>query len=186
MISTVEASIVDLPKSGLSPDYVFRETRRALEGVRGQCDILPGIDVNIPTGRNSRTASPDDTYSATIERNLGVILAWHNGKRRDKDFLILWCLLANFSIARYYTDNWGAYSKYIPASRHRTGKDNTWKIERKNLNFRTHLKRLTRKTICFSKNEQIHDNMIGMYLVLRTKYKYIERFYYKTGTYGNN
>jgi hypothetical protein len=28
-----------------------------------------------------------------------------------------------------------------------------------------------------SKNEQIHDNVIGMY---------IERFYYKTGTYGNN
>ncbi|MDR2064730.1 MAG: IS1 family transposase, partial [Prevotellaceae bacterium] len=40
----------------------------------------------------------------------------------------------------------------------------TWKIERKNLNFRTHLKRLNRKTICFSKNEQIHDNIIGMYI----------------------
>jgi IS1 family transposase len=26
-------------------------------------------------------------------------------------------------------------------------------IERKNLNFRTHLKRLNRKTICFSKNK---------------------------------
>ena len=60
---------------------------------------------------------------------------------------------------------------------HRTGKDKTWKIERKNLNFRTHIKRLNRKTICFSKNEQIHDNVIGTY---------IETFYYKTGTYGNN
>jgi insertion element IS1 protein InsB len=45
------------------------------------------------------------------------------------------------------------------------------------LNFRTHLKRLNRKTICFSKNEQIHDNIIVMY---------IEKFYYKTGIYGNN
>ena len=112
-----------------------------------------------------------------IERNSGVILAWHNGKRQDKDFLILWCLLANFPIVRYYTDAWGAYSKYIPVNMHRTGKDNTWKIERKNLNFRTHLKRLARKTIYFSKNEQIHDNVIGMY---------IERFYYKNGMYGNN
>ena len=112
-----------------------------------------------------------------IDRKSGIILAWHNGKRKDKDFLVLWCLLANFPITRYYTDNWGSYSKYIPAGRHRTGKDNTWKIERKNLNFRTHLKRLTRKSICFSKNEQIHDNVIGMY---------IERFYYRTGTYGNN
>jgi insertion element IS1 protein InsB len=112
-----------------------------------------------------------------IERNSGVILAWHNGKRRDRDFLVLWLMLAQFPITRYYTDDWGSYSKYIPAWMHRIGKDNTWKIERKNLNFRTHLKRLARKTICFSKNEQIHDNVIGMY---------IEKFYYKTGTYKNN
>ncbi|MDR2510974.1 MAG: IS1 family transposase, partial [Bacteroidales bacterium] len=46
-----------------------------------------------------------------------------------------------------------------------------------NLNFRTHLKRLNRKTICFSKNETVHDNVIGMY---------IENFYFRTGTYGNN
>ena len=112
-----------------------------------------------------------------IERNSGIILAWHNGKRQDKDFLELWKLLQNFYVVRYHTDDWGAYSKYIPAEIHRIGKDRTWKIERKNLNFRTHLKRLNRKTICFSKNEQIHDNVIGMY---------IEEFYYKTGTYGNN
>jgi hypothetical protein len=93
------------------------------------------------------------------------------------DFLILWSLLQQYPIRKYHTDDWGAYSKYIPPSMHKTGKEKTWKIERKNLNFRTHLKRLNRKTICFSKNEQIHDNVIGMY---------IERYYYKTGTYGNN
>jgi insertion element IS1 protein InsB len=104
-------------------------------------------------------------------------LAWHNGKRRDEDFLVLWELLKPFDIDRYYTDDWGSYSKYIPSQKHQIGKDQTWKIERKKLNFRTHIKRLHRKTICFSKNETIHDNVIGMY---------IETFYYKTGTYGNN
>lgn len=112
-----------------------------------------------------------------IDRRSGIVLAWHNGKRRDEDFLILWLLLSRFPIKCYHTDDWGAYSKYIPAEQHRIGKDKTWKIERKNLNFRTHLKRLCRKTVCFSKNELIHDNVIGMY---------IERYYYKTGTYGNN
>ena len=106
-----------------------------------------------------------------------LILAWYNGKRQDKDFLVLWYLLQSFPISCYYTDDRGSYSKYIPAEMHRTGKDKTWKIERKNLNFRTHIKRLNRKTICFSKNEHIHDNVIGTY---------IETFYYKTGTYGNN
>ncbi|MGX9726453.1 MAG: IS1 family transposase [Candidatus Electronema sp. VV] len=28
-------------------------------------------------------------------------------------------------------------------------------MERRNLNFRTHIKRLNRRTICFSKNEKI-------------------------------
>ena len=40
----------------------------------------------------------------------------------------------------------------------------TWKIERLNLTFRTHLKRLCRKTICFSKSEQVHDKLIGIYI----------------------
>jgi IS1 family transposase len=78
---------------------------------------------------------------------------------------VKWCALSAYT------------EKYIPPDRHRTGKERTWKTERKNLNFRTHLKQLNRKTICFSKNEQIHDNVIGMY---------IEKYYYKTGTYGNN
>jgi len=90
---------------------------------------------------------------------------------------MFWNLLQSFSIAVYHTNDWGSYSRYTPAEMHKIGKDNTWKIERKNLNFRTHLKKLNRKTICFSKSEQIHDNVIGMY---------IENFYYKTGTYGNN
>ena len=59
-----EASLGDLPKAGLSADYVARETKRALAGVNGRCKILPGIDIGIPTGRNSRKASPDDTYAA--------------------------------------------------------------------------------------------------------------------------
>ncbi len=61
-----EAPIDELPKAGLSPDYVVRETQRAKAGVKGKSRILPGIDVNIPTGDNSRKASPDDTYAATF------------------------------------------------------------------------------------------------------------------------
>ena len=41
------------------------------------------------------------------------------------------------------------------------GKRNTQKIERKNLNFRTWIKRLARQTICFPKCEVMHDTVIG-------------------------
>lgn len=60
-----EAPIDSLAVAGLSPDYVRRETQRAIAGVQGKCRILPGIDVNIPTGEKSRKASPEDTFAAT-------------------------------------------------------------------------------------------------------------------------
>lgn len=61
-----EASIDDLPMAGLSSDYVMRETQRAKQGVKGKSRILPGIDINIPTGKNSRKQSPEDAYAATM------------------------------------------------------------------------------------------------------------------------
>ena len=60
-----EKNLSELAAAGLSPDYVFRETQRALAGVQGKCRILPGIDIGIPVGKNSRKASPDDTHAAT-------------------------------------------------------------------------------------------------------------------------
>ena len=44
----------------------------------------------------------------------------------------------------------------------------TWsappKIERKHLTLRTRIKRLVRKTICFSKSRQMHDIVIGLFV----------------------
>ncbi len=59
-----EAGLDALAVQGLSPDYVARETERALAGVHGKCKVYPGIDIGIPTGRDSRKASPEDTYAA--------------------------------------------------------------------------------------------------------------------------
>ncbi len=60
-----EASLDQLPTTGLSPDYVFRETQRALTGVKGKCKILPGIDIGIPTKPTSRKGTPEDAYLST-------------------------------------------------------------------------------------------------------------------------
>ena len=43
----------------------------------------------------------------------------------------------------------------------KNGKAPTQGIERENLNFKTRIKRLARKTICFSRSEEIHDKVIG-------------------------
>ena len=81
---------------------------------------------------------------------------------KDKVFKQLKLLLAPFNIKRFYSDDWGAYERHIAAAEHEIGKKNTQKIERKNLNFRTWIKRLARRTICFSKLEQMHDIVIGL------------------------
>ncbi|RNC78707.1 hypothetical protein DA717_03100 [Piscirickettsiaceae bacterium NZ-RLO2] len=43
-------------------------------------------------------------------------------------------------------------------------KKNTQAIERKHLTLRTRIKRLARKTICFSKSEKMHDVLIGLFI----------------------
>jgi insertion element IS1 protein InsB len=86
----------------------------------------------------------------------------HRGKRKDEVFKQLKQLLEPFNISRFSTDDWGAYQRHLDDTQHSIGKRNTQKIERKNLNFRTWVKRLQRKTICFSKSEFLHDTVIGL------------------------
>src|SRR6266571_8319070 len=68
--------------------------------------------------------------------------------------------LEPFGITQYYTDYWGAYTRHLDPEEHTPGKRNTQKIERKHLTLRTRIKRLVRKTICFSKSTQMHDIVI--------------------------
>jgi len=97
-----------------------------------------------------------------IDHKTGETVAFVFGRRKDEVFLKLKKLLKPFKIGKYYTDNWGAYSKNLDKDKHEIGKRNTQTIERKNLTLRTRVKRLTRKTICFSKSIKMHDIVIGL------------------------
>ncbi|ARM32144.1 hypothetical protein B0B39_00705 [Legionella longbeachae] len=52
--------------------------------------------------------------------------------------------------------------RIFTTEQHEEGKTNTQKIEGKFLTLMTCTKRLTRKTICFSKSELMHDSVIGL------------------------
>jgi insertion element IS1 protein InsB len=99
-----------------------------------------------------------------IDRQSGQVLAYVFGRRKDQVFLQLKKLLEPFGIKRYCTDGWGAYGRHLPLESHEIGKRKTQRIERKHLNLRTRIKRLTRKTICFSKTEEMHDLVIGLFI----------------------
>ena len=92
------------------------------------------------------------------------MLAYVFGRRVDQVLLKLRVLLAPFGIRRYYTDGWGAYHRHLAPGQHVAGKRRTQQLERKHLTLRTRIKRLVRKTICFSRSVQMHDLVIGLFI----------------------
>ena len=99
-----------------------------------------------------------------IDHESGKVLAYVFGDHKDAVFLQLKALLEPFGITRFYTDDWGAYERHLSSEEHVIGKQNTQKIERKHLTLRTRIKRLARKTICFSKLNKMHDIVIGLFI----------------------
>lgn len=83
---------------------------------------------------------------------------------QTKCFSLLKELIEPFEIQKYCTDGWGAYERDIPAKQHEIGKRKTQQIERKHLGLRTRLRRLARKTICYSRTEEMHDIVIGLFI----------------------
>ena len=99
-----------------------------------------------------------------VDHATGQVLAYVLSTHEDKAFLDLKAMLAPFGIQHFYTDGWRAYERYLDREQHTVGKRYTQKIERKHLTYRTRIKRLARKTICFSKSELMHDTVIGLFI----------------------
>ena len=86
-----------------------------------------------------------------IDHLTGVVLAYAFGSRADAVFVELRQLLKPFGLEHCYTDAAGVYERPLPAPAHTVGKIYTQQIERQHLTLRTRIKRLARRTICFSK-----------------------------------
>lgn len=99
-----------------------------------------------------------------IDHQTGQVLAYVCGTREDEVFLELKALLKPLGIMRFYTDGWGAYRRHLDPAKHTVGKQHTQKIERKHTTLRARIKRLVRKTICFSRSVLMHDLVIGLFI----------------------
>ena len=97
-----------------------------------------------------------------IDRKIRAVLACVFGRRQDKAFRELKALLEPFGISMFYTDDWGSYERNSDAGRHTAGKKHAQAIERKNLALRTRIKRLRRRTTCFSKSVAMRDIVVGL------------------------
>lgn len=94
----------------------------------------------------------------------GGVLAYTFGPRTDETCRELLTLLAPFSIGMIASDDRGSYVREVPKGKHLTGKIFTQRIERNNLTLRTRIKRLARKTICFSRSVELHEKVIGSFI----------------------
>jgi hypothetical protein len=62
-----EKNLAEIPTAGLSSDYVFRETKRAHEGLSGARTLLwPGIDIDIPTSPGHSRCTPQGVNDAVL------------------------------------------------------------------------------------------------------------------------
>ena len=99
-----------------------------------------------------------------IDHNTHTPLAFTFGTREHKYLDELTDLLKPFNIKTVFADNNFAYKDKISEKILVTGKKNTQAIERHHLTLRTRIKRLSRKTICFSKNLDIHKSVISFFI----------------------
>jgi insertion element IS1 protein InsB len=99
-----------------------------------------------------------------LAHHTGQVLAYVFGRRKDEVLLQLETVLAPCGLTRYYTDYGGAYARHRAPAVHRPGNHHTQQLARQHLTLRTRLKRLVRKTICFSKSIALHDIVIGLFI----------------------
>jgi insertion element IS1 protein InsB len=85
------------------------------------------------------------------------------GKRTVSTLRHLIDRLLSSGVKQIRTDRLTHYQKLIPKDRHRRSTYGINHIERKNLTLRTHLKRLSRRTICFTRKLTMLENCLRIY-----------------------
>lgn len=90
-----------------------------------------------------------------INRSTGEIIDFVTGGRTKENIKKVITTLLLRSPKKIFTDGLPLYKSLIPSSLHGKHQFNTNRIERKNLTLRIHLKRLQRKSICYSRSEKM-------------------------------
>ena len=101
------------------------------------------------------------TYA--MEQKEKAIVGFSIGKRNTKTIKKVIDKVLLLNPKRIYTDGLNIYPTIIPKEIHKRFQYCTNRIERMNLNLRTHIKRLSRKTICFTRNQKYLEAHLKIY-----------------------
>lgn len=98
-----------------------------------------------------------------INRITKNVVGFNVGGRTNEDLNKVVNRILLLNPKHIYTDGWPSYKSLIPKKIHVISRYQTNRIERFNLNLRTHLKPLNRKTICYSKCVQVLSAILRIY-----------------------
>jgi len=98
-----------------------------------------------------------------LERETKEVVSFNVGTRTNKTLKRVIKTLELSRALRIYTDGLQNYRHLIKKKTHRITRFGTNHIERKNLTVRTHLKRLSRKTLCFTRSFMILACILRIY-----------------------
>ena len=98
-----------------------------------------------------------------LERDTRSVVSLAVGKRTKVNLQSVVHPLLLRNAKRISTDGLPAYATIIPKDQHCCKRRCTNRIERMNLNLRTYLKRLNRKTICYSKSAAVLLAVVKIY-----------------------
>ncbi|WP_343748906.1 IS1 family transposase [Fluviicola sp.] len=99
----------------------------------------------------------------SLHPKTGAVIDIVVGRRTKSNLkrIILTLLLSDAN--QIITDKLNSYKELIPKKMHSTKNRGINHIERQNLNLRTHLKRLNRRTICYSKSAVVLFAVVKIY-----------------------
>ncbi len=98
-----------------------------------------------------------------LEKNSKTVVSFNVGKRTNKTLNRVLETLILSDAKKIFTDRLKNYRYLIDEKMHSVKRFGTNHIERKNLTLRTHLKRLNRRTICFSKSLVVFTAVLKIY-----------------------
>ena len=101
------------------------------------------------------------TYA--IEQKTRDVIGFFVGRKTKDNIRSLINKILLLQPTRIYTDRLNIYPSLIPKEIHKRFQYCTNKIERMNLTLRTHIKRLSRKTICFSRKQEYLEAHLRIY-----------------------
>lgn len=99
----------------------------------------------------------------SIEEKTGNVIDFVVGRRNKTNLRKVISTLVLSDAKKITTDKLNIYKKLIPKGIHSTKFRGINKIERNNLDLRTHLKRLNKRTICFSKSIVVLNAIMKIY-----------------------